>query len=225
MENSSFEKFYPKWVSGQKLLTFLLVGILICMSSAFISLIEKNEKAVRHEMQLTSRNVMLQTKNVELEKANAEVKRLLFKEEYYAKKNPTLSECLDAAWKYGQKYPKITPALIMNVQYVETRNNPFAISPAGAVGIMQVMYPVWHEELKIDISRMQEIDYGTYLGVEVLHIYEQEENGNMIEALRKYNAGARKHLAGTYALDTLGGESTQLKLVKMSNQNAQIKPL
>jgi hypothetical protein len=72
---------------------------------------------------------------------------------------------------------------------------------------------------------MQEIDYGTYLGVEVLHIYEKENNGNMIEALRQYNAGARKHLAGTYALDTLGGESTQLKLVKMSNQNAQIKPL
>jgi hypothetical protein len=214
-----------KWINGQNSLVFFLIGIIIVMGSLLAITIEKTVTATRHKDLMISNNLLMKVQNEKLLLENAEINRLKFKEDYYKKKNQNISECLDAAWKYGQKYPKITPSLIINIQYNESRHNPFAVSPVGAVGVMQVMYPVWYKVLNIDLSRMQEIDYGTFLGVEVLHIYEVENKGNIIEALKQYNAGARKHLSGTYAYDTIESESTQLRLVRAKDQFVQVKPL
>jgi len=221
MENQNEIRF--KWLHGQNSLVFFLVGIIIVLCSFLNRNIERTRNSERRVSIIISEHLFTLKENEKLKIENNEVNRLKFKEEYYAKKNDNLSRCLDAAWKYGQKYPKITPTLIMNIQYNESRHNPYAISPKGAIGVMQIMYSVWHSEFDIDISKMQEIDYNTGIGVEILHIYEKENNGNMIDALRQYNAGARKHLAGEYAYDTLKSENIELKLVR--SKNTEIKAL
>jgi soluble lytic murein transglycosylase-like protein len=54
---------------------------------------------------------------------------------------------------------------------------------------MQVMLPVWREELAIDESRVFEVEYNIDLGLQILKQYYEESRGNMRMALHLYNNG------------------------------------
>ena len=219
MDEKLFEKLNPAWMNGQKSLTMFLIGAILCLSSIVFVTIQKASEATRHKNLMITQNLLLQEKNMTLAKENFEVNRLKFKEEYYAKRNDTLSKCLDAAWVSGNKYG-VSPNVVMWIQYVESRHQPERVSNKGAMGLMQVMYSVWHKELDIDISKIFDISYNTDLGTQIIAEYLKQTGGNVLEALKMYNGGYRfKDFTGTYAMDVVGAGTTKLKLVALKNSS------
>jgi soluble lytic murein transglycosylase-like protein len=86
----------------------------------------------------------------------------------------------DAANKYG-----LPPAFVGSVAKVESAMKPDAVSPKGAIGVMQLM-PGTAKILNADPNDPeQNIDAGTRLLRELLIKY----NGDVAKALAAYNAG------------------------------------
>ncbi len=85
----------------------------------------------------------------------------------------------------------LKPELVLSIIEIESRFNPYALSVAGAQGLMQVM-PFWKQE----IGRPQDnlIDTHTNLryGCTILSYYLKKENGVLIKALARYNGSVGK---------------------------------
>ena len=80
----------------------------------------------------------------------------------------------------------LPPALVESVARVESNLRPDAVSPKGALGVMQLM-PATARELAADpYDTAQNIDAGARLLRELLVKYD----GNVVKALSAYNAGA-----------------------------------
>lgn len=89
----------------------------------------------------------------------------------------------DAALRYG-----LPPELVHGVAQAESAYRASAVSPKGAVGIMQLM-PETARKFDADpADTVQNIDAGTRLLRELLLRYEGSENG-VRRALAAYNAG------------------------------------
>jgi len=87
----------------------------------------------------------------------------------------------DAALRTG-----LPPALVESVARVESNFRPGAVSPKGALGVMQLM-PATARELAADPHDIaQNIDAGARLLRDLLIKYD----GNVVKALSAYNAGA-----------------------------------
>jgi soluble lytic murein transglycosylase-like protein len=87
----------------------------------------------------------------------------------------------DAARRAG-----LPPALVESVARVESNLRQDAVSPKGAIGVMQLM-PATARTLEADPhDTAQNIDAGTRLLRELLIKYD----GNVVKALSAYNAGA-----------------------------------
>ena len=87
----------------------------------------------------------------------------------------------DAACRTG-----LPPALVESVARVESNLRPDAVSPKGALGVMQLM-PSTARALEADPhDTAQNIDAGARLLRELLIKYD----GNVVKALSAYNAGA-----------------------------------
>lgn len=81
---------------------------------------------------------------------------------------------------------KLPPALVMAVIDVESRFNRWAVSPAGAVGLMQVM-PFWPHKLGMDNSQLVKIDHNIHIGCTILKYYIERARGDYTKALAMYN--------------------------------------
>jgi soluble lytic murein transglycosylase-like protein len=81
---------------------------------------------------------------------------------------------------------KMTPELVLAVMDVESRFDRYAVSSAGAVGLMQVM-PFWPRELKVENRLFGSIDFNTRLGCEILAFYIHKERNDYVRALARYN--------------------------------------
>ena len=87
----------------------------------------------------------------------------------------------DAARRTG-----LPPALVESVARVESNFRPDAVSPKGALGVMQLM-PATARALEADPhDTVQNIDAGARLLRELLIKYD----GNVVKALSAYNAGS-----------------------------------
>jgi soluble lytic murein transglycosylase-like protein len=81
---------------------------------------------------------------------------------------------------------QIPPALVMAVIDVESQFNRWAVSPAGAVGLMQVM-PFWPRKLGMENSQLVKIPHNIHIGCTILKYYLEREKGNYTKALARYN--------------------------------------
>lgn len=81
---------------------------------------------------------------------------------------------------------KIPPALVMAVIDVESQFNRWAVSSAGAVGLMQVM-PFWPRKLGMENSQLVKIPHNIHIGCTILKYYLEREKGNYTKALARYN--------------------------------------
>lgn len=100
---------------------------------------------------------------------------------------------------------RITPELVLAVMDVESRFDPYAVSSAGAVGLMQVM-PFWPRELGVENRLFGSIDFNVRLGVEILAYYMHKERNDYIRALGRYNGSLGRR---TYPDLVLGRLSTR----------------
>ena len=74
----------------------------------------------------------------------------------------------------------------MAVMHVESSFNRWAVSSAGAVGLMQVM-PFWPEKLGMKRYELSRIEPNIKMGCAILRHYLQRERNNVARALQRYN--------------------------------------
>jgi len=85
----------------------------------------------------------------------------------------------------------LPPELVLAVIDVESRFDRFAISRAGARGLMQVM-PFWLDELDRPDDNLFEIDINLRMGCTILRHYMDKEDDDMVQALARYNGSYGK---------------------------------
>lgn len=81
---------------------------------------------------------------------------------------------------------KLSPELVLAVIQVESNFDRFAISEAGAQGLMQVM-PFWLKELGRPEGNLFELQTNLRFGCTILRYYLDMEKENITRALARYN--------------------------------------
>jgi soluble lytic murein transglycosylase-like protein len=81
---------------------------------------------------------------------------------------------------------RMPPELLLAVMDVESRFDRYAVSSAGAVGLMQVM-PFWPRELGVENRLFGDVDFNIRLGAEILGYYLYIEHNDYVRALARYN--------------------------------------
>ncbi len=85
----------------------------------------------------------------------------------------------------------LDPELVLALINVESNFDRFAISSAGARGLMQIM-PFWLNEIGRPDDDLFDINTNLRFGCTILGIYLKRENGNMYQALARYNGSVGK---------------------------------
>ena len=80
----------------------------------------------------------------------------------------------------------LRPELVLAVIEVESRFDRFAISRAGAMGLMQVM-PFWLKEIGRPEDNLFDIHTNLRLGCTILRYYLDKEKDDLTAALARYN--------------------------------------
>ena len=86
---------------------------------------------------------------------------------------------------------KIPPGLLMAVIDIESGFNRYAVSSAGAVGLMQVM-PFWPESLGMRRHQLTKPPENIRMGCAILRFYLKREKNNIARALARYNGSTGK---------------------------------
>lgn len=81
---------------------------------------------------------------------------------------------------------RLPPGLVMAVIHVESRFDRWAVSSAGAVGLMQVM-PFWPEQLGMKRHELTRIPQNIKMGCAILRFYLKKEKNSVTRALARYN--------------------------------------
>ena len=81
---------------------------------------------------------------------------------------------------------ELQPDIVLAVIEVESRFDRFALSTAGAQGLMQVM-PFWKRELGREDDNLMDITTNLRYGCTILRYYLGITDGNMRLALQRYN--------------------------------------
>ena len=80
----------------------------------------------------------------------------------------------------------LPPGLVLAVIDIESRFDRWAVSSAGAVGLMQVM-PFWPERLGMRRYELVHNSPNIHMGCAILRFYLQQEHNNYGRALARYN--------------------------------------
>ena len=86
---------------------------------------------------------------------------------------------------------RLPPGLVMAVIDVESRFNRWAVSHAGAVGLMQVM-PFWPDELGMKRHQLVRTPENIKMGCAILRHYLKREKSNVVKALARSNGSVGK---------------------------------
>jgi soluble lytic murein transglycosylase-like protein len=95
---------------------------------------------------------------------------------------------------YEASRVELPPELILAVIEVESNFDRYAVSVAGALGLMQIM-PFWLDEIGRPGDNLLHIDTNLRYGCTILKFYLDKENGDLRRALGRYNGslGQRKY--------------------------------
>ena len=105
----------------------------------------------------------------------------------------TARRILEAVHCEAGKHPMLRdrPQLVLAVIDVESAFDPFAVSHAGAVGLMQVM-PFWPTHLGLERKDLIDIELNIRMGTSILAHYLERERGDYMRALGRYNGSLGK---------------------------------
>ncbi|RTK98276.1 MAG: lytic transglycosylase domain-containing protein [Proteobacteria bacterium] len=117
----------------------------------------------------------------------------------------------------------LDPQMVLSLITVESRFNKYAISSAGAQGLMQVM-PFWLRQIGAANQDLLNMQTNIRFGCTILRHYLQLEKGNMFMALGRYN-GSRGQ--ATYPNLVFGAYERYWKpaLVITLSKNGEMKTL
>jgi len=96
---------------------------------------------------------------------------------------------------------RLEPELVLALITVESGFDRFAISRAGAQGLMQIM-PFWLDEIGSPEANLANIDTNLRMGCTILRHYIDIEKGGLFRALGRYNGslGKAKYPAKVYKM-------------------------
>ena len=103
---------------------------------------------------------------------------------------------------YEASRVELPPELILAVIEVESNFDRYAISVAGAIGLMQIM-PFWLEEIGRPDDNLLHIDTNLRYGCTILRFYYDKENGDLRRALGRYNGSLGKRKYPNRVIDKL----------------------
>lgn len=86
---------------------------------------------------------------------------------------------------------QLKPEMVLAVMHVESLFDRYAVSSAGAQGLMQVM-PFWKNEIGTPDDNLTDIATNIRYGCAILKTYLKREKGNMMLALARYNGSVGK---------------------------------
>ena len=86
---------------------------------------------------------------------------------------------------------QLKPDLVLALIQIESRFDRYAVSRAGAQGLMQVM-PFWKREIGHPGDNLTHPDTNLWYGCQILRFYMRKENGNWMQALARYNGSYGK---------------------------------
>lgn len=92
---------------------------------------------------------------------------------------------------YEARRAGLQPELVLAIINVESNYDRFAISSAGARGLMQIM-PFWLDEIGHPQDNLFHITTNIRFGCTILSYYLERENGDMYRALARYNGSIGK---------------------------------
>ncbi len=87
---------------------------------------------------------------------------------------------------YEATRARLAPELVLAVIEVESNFDRFAISSAGALGLMQVM-PFWLKEIGRSNDNLFNVQTNLRFGCTILRYYLDKEKDNLSRALARYN--------------------------------------
>ncbi len=89
---------------------------------------------------------------------------------------------------------ELSPELVLSVIEVESNFDRYAVSVAGALGLMQIM-PFWLDEIGRPDDNLLHVDTNLRYGCTILRFYLDKEKGDLRRALGRYNGslGIRKY--------------------------------
>lgn len=95
---------------------------------------------------------------------------------------------------YEAARAELEPELVLAVIEVESNFDPYAVSVAGALGLMQVM-PFWITEIGRPDDNLIRVETNLRYGCTILKFYLDKESGDLRRALGRYNGslGKRKY--------------------------------
>ncbi len=96
----------------------------------------------------------------------------------------------------------LPPELILAVIDVESNFDPYAISVAGALGLMQIM-PFWKDEIGRPGDNLNNIETNLRYGCTILRFYYDKENGDLRRALGRYNGSLGRRTYPNKVIDKL----------------------
>ncbi|HKU15166.1 MAG TPA: lytic transglycosylase domain-containing protein [Steroidobacteraceae bacterium] len=96
----------------------------------------------------------------------------------------------------------LPPGLVMAVIDVESRFDRWAVSSAGAVGLMQVM-PFWPRQLGMTNQELVRIPQNVRMGCTILKFYLDRERGDYTRALARYNGSVGRRNYADLVLERL----------------------
>src|ERR1044072_2742043 len=97
------------------------------------------------------------------------------------------------------KRMQLPPGLVMAVIDVESRFDRWAVSSAGAVGLMQVM-PFWPNQLGMSNHELVRTPQNIRMGCTILKFYLDREKGDYPKALARYNGSVGRRNYAELAL-------------------------
>lgn len=97
---------------------------------------------------------------------------------------------------------ELPPELILAVIEVESNFDRYAVSVAGALGLMQIM-PFWLNEIGRPNDNLLHADTNLRYGCTILRFYLDKENGDLRRALGRYNGSLGKRKYPNKVIDKL----------------------
>ena len=87
---------------------------------------------------------------------------------------------------------RLAPGLVLAMVEVESRFDRYAVSSAGAVGLMQVM-PFWPAKLGMERHLLTKVEPNLRMGCAILRYYLRVEKGDVRKALARYNGSVGRN--------------------------------
>lgn len=103
---------------------------------------------------------------------------------------------------YEASRADLPPELVLAVIDVESNFDRYAISWAGALGLMQVM-PFWLEEIGRPDDNLFHVRTNLRMGCTILRYYLDMERGDLVRALARYNGSLPRRIYSDKVLDRL----------------------